>query len=390
MPPRVATDQASLTLRVKALAREAGFQLVGITSADAFDEAERVAVDRLRLGLMDGLPWYHEARVRRGCHPTELLPEARSIIALGLSYHTATPPEPADAIPRGRVSRYAWGQDYHRVFEQRVNGLVQRLQDMGGVSAKFYVDYGPMPDRAVAHRAGLGWFGKNTNILAPGLGSWIFLAEVLTDLDLQPDEPLKKSCGRCIACIPACPTNAIPAPYVIDNTRCISYHTIENRGPIPRELRPLIGDWVFGCDICQDVCPVNDVAALSGDPAFAPASVDDARPDLAQVLELTEEAFQARYRHSPVRRAKRVGLQRNACVALGNLGDRTAVPTLTRALDTGEPLVRGHAAWALGRLGGDAARRALLAASRTEADPWVREEITLALREAPVEGPAGR
>ena len=155
---------------------------------------------------------------------------------MGLSYHTPDPtPPPGDGALRGRVSRYAWGRDYHRVMERRAKALVASLEALGGGAARFYVDYGPMPDRAAAQRAGLGWFGKNTNILTSEAGSWVFLAEILTDLDLEPDEPLKKNCGSCIACIPACPTDAIPAPYVIDNTRCISYHTIENRGTIPQE-----------------------------------------------------------------------------------------------------------------------------------------------------------
>ncbi len=373
--------EETLTHRVKALARASGFHLAGVTSAEPFSEAERIIAERTRAGLMDGLPWYSEARARRGCHPAALLPGARSIIALGMSYHTPPPPRPAGGKMRGRVSRYAWGQDYHQLFERRVKGLVERLRELGGARSKFYVDYGPMPDRAVAHRAGLGWFGKNTNLLVPGLGSWVFLAEVLTDLELEPDWPLRKSCGRCAACIPACPTNAIPAPYVIDNTRCISYHTIENRGPIPRDLRPLFGDWVFGCDICQDVCPVNHKAAPAGDPAFAARSAEDAWPDLVALLEMTEVEFEERFRGSPVRRAKRVGLQRNACVALGNAGGQEAVAPLARALATGERLVRGHAAWALGRIGGEGARRALEAAGEGETDAWVREEIALSLRD---------
>ena len=378
-PVVIADDRRALTFRVKALARRLGFDPVGVTSAEPFEETERVLVDRIRQGLMDGLPWYYESRARRGCHPEQLLPGARSIIALGLSYHTPTPPEPTDGQPRGRVSRYAWGRDYHQVFEGRVKELVRQLHELGGQRARFYVDYGPMPDRAVAQRAGLGWFGKNTNLLTPGGGSWLFLAEVLTDLELEPDRPLKKSCGRCTTCIPACPTGAIVAPYVIDNTRCISYHTIENRGSIPLEMRPLIGDWVFGCDICQDVCPVNQLAQPAGDPALAAASVEDARPDLIAILEMTEEQFQARYRGSPMRRARRVGLQRNACVALGNIGDRAAGPALAQALRTGEPLVRGHAAWALGRIGGPEAQRALEEALPEELDADVRKEIDMAL-----------
>ena len=382
----VEMDQAAgrrraLTRRVKALARQHGFDPVGVTSAEPFLDTEQVVVDRIRRGLMDGLPWYHEARARRGCHPQRILPEARSIIALGLDYQTAAPSEPVDGKLRGRVSRYAWRRDYHRVFEGRVKKLVRQLEALGGERAKFYVDYGPMPDRAVAARAGLGWHGKNSNLLTSARGSWLFLAEVLTDLELEPDRPLKKSCGRCTTCIPSCPTGAIVAPYVIDNTRCISYHTIENRGPIPRELRPLFGDWVFGCDICQDVCPVNHLTEPRGDPAFAAASVEDSRPDLVQILEMTEEQFQARYRGSPLRRSKRAGLQRNACVALGNSGDRSAVPALARTLRQGEPLVRGHAAWALGRLGGAEAQRALREALHHELDEDVRAEISLALEE---------
>jgi epoxyqueuosine reductase len=256
---------------------------------------------------------------------------------------------------------------------------VRELQALGGESARFYVDYGPIPDRAVAQRAGLGWYGKNTNLLAPGLGSWLFLGEVLTDLPLEPDRPLKKSCGSCIQCIPACPTNAIPAPYVIDNTRCISYHTIENRGPIPRDIRPLMGDWVFGCDICQDVCPVNHHSEHTGDPVFLASSVEEQRPDLLTILDLDDAEFERRFRSSPVRRATRAGLQRNACVALGNAGDTRAVPSLARVLREGEALVRSHAAWALGRIGGVTAQDALAAASRREADREVLEELALAI-----------
>ncbi len=373
-------SREALTARVKLLARDAGFHLVGVASAEPFADAEQAIAGRVQAGLMDGLPWYTEARARRGCHPERLLPGVRSIIALGLSYDTGPAPEPDDGVLRGRVARYAWGQDYHQLFERRVQSFIERLRELGGREAKLYVDYGPMPDRAVAQRAGLGWFGKNTNLLTPRLGSWVFLAEVLTDLDLEPDAPLKKSCGRCTTCIPACPTGAITAPCVIDNTRCISYHTIENRGPIPRELRPLMGDWVFGCDICQDVCPVNHRARpKQGDPAFAAASAEEARPDLVALLAMTEGEFQSRFRGSAVRRAKLAGLRRNACVALGNLRDARAVPTLARALTEAPPLVRGHAAWALGRIGGAEAGAALEAAARTETDAWAREEIGLAL-----------
>ena len=378
-----ADPRRALTAQVKRAARDTGFDFVGVAAPDDFTDAEHATLDRIRSGLMDGLPWFHEARVKRGASPAKLLPGVRSILALGLSYHTPDPtPPPSDDALRGRVSRYAWGRDYHRVMERRAKALVASLEALGGGAARFYVDYGPMPDRAAAQRAGLGWFGKNTNILTSDAGSWVFLAEILTDLDLEPDEPLKKNCGSCIACIPACPTNAIPAPYVIDNTRCISYHTIENRGPIPQELRPHFGDWVFGCDICQDVCPVNDRNAdTPGDEEFAASDVDRAYPDLIELLALSKDEFTRRFRGTPLLRAKYEGMQRNVCVALGNAGDARAVPALRRALAGPSALVRSHAAWALGHIGGSDAEAALRAALPTETDPAAREEIEAALAE---------
>ena len=378
-----ADARRALTVQVKRAARDAGFDLVGVAAPDHFTDAERAALDRIRSGLMDGLSWFHEARVRRGTRPDKLLPGVRSVLALGLSYLTPDPAPPSgDDTLRGRVSRYAWGRDYHRVMERRAKRLVASLEALGGGKARFYVDYGPMPDRAAAHRAGIGWFGKNTNILTSEAGSWLFLAEILTDLDLEPDTPLKKSCGSCVACIPACPTDAIPAPYVVDNTRCISYHTIENRGTVPRELRPHFGDWVFGCDICQDVCPVNyRNAGTPGDAEFAASDVDRAYPDLIELLALSEDEFARRFRGTPLMRAKHEGMRRNVCIALGNAGDARAIPALRRALTGPSALVRAHAAWALGRIGGPEAEAALRATLPTEADPDAREEIEAALGE---------
>ncbi len=307
-----------------------------------------------------------------------------------------------------------------------VDGL--RLRLGREFAARWYVDDGPMLDRAAARRAGLGWFGKNTNILTPSHGSWVFLGQVVTDLEIEPDQPLKKTCGSCVRCIDACPTGAIVAPYVVDNTRCISYLTIENRGEIPVELRPLMGDWVFGCDICQDVCPVNhktpddkpnlwhwsEAASRptqgpvgAGEFPSSPALPRDGEGrfqareeqgsfqtlgehgqplpkkietlDLLELLEMSEEDFRCRFRGSPILRAKRVGLQRNACVALGNLADPVAVPALCRSLCKGETLVRGHAAWALGRIGTSEACAALEQAILFELDSWVLRETSDAL-----------
>ena len=378
-------------------ARDCGFDLVAVTGAAEFVDDRAAALQRIADGLMDGLPWYTESRVIRGTSPGELLPGAQSVICLGVSYwaeapggeYAAGPPEQdANASEQaagltGRVARYAWVRDYHRALKRRMRELVRRLEAAADqpVAARWYVDDGPMLDRAAARRAGLGWFGKNGNILSPGWGSWTFLGQLITDLPLEPDAPLSKSCGACVRCIDVCPTGAIVAPYVVDNARCISYLTIENRGPIPRELRPLMGDWVFGCDLCQEVCPVNRQAKPAAQPV-PPAPAAAANLDLPELLALSEAEFNARFAGTSLRRAKWDGMLRNACVALGNRRDPAAVPSLRRALRETPPLVRAHAAWALGRIASPTALESLAAASRTETDPAVLEEIRQALSEA--------
>ena len=366
---------------VKQYAKGLGFDLVGVASAAPFLRDEQAAIARIRSGMMDGLPWYTEERVRRATHPELLLEDAKSIISLGISYHTGEP-QPGGPGPTGRVARYAWGDDYHDVIKARLKRLVAGLEGLARrpVRTRVFVDDGPMNDRAAAERAGIGWFGKNTNILTQSHGSWVFLAQVLTDLDMKPDPPLAKNCGECVICIDDCPTGAIVAPYVIDNRRCISFLTIELRGSIPRELRPLVGDWVFGCDICQDVCPVNRKAVGSLEPAFQQRH-DFGAPALIPLLELDDEGFRERFRRSPIKRAKRAGLLRNVCVALGNIGDRAAVPALISALRSLDAVVREHAAWALGRLGGREAAAALQAAVEWEEDDTVRDEIEVSLAE---------
>ena len=396
--PDAIRDPQTPILDLKAVATEyaleLGFDLVRVTSAQEFAQDRAVTLERLQAGLMDGLPWFNETRVQRGADPSALLAGARSIICLGLSYYQPTDASPKDQRPAGRVALYAWGRDYHKVIKKMMRTYVEglRLRLGSEFEARWYVDDGPMLDRAAANRAGLGWFGKNTNVLTPSHGSWVFLGQVVTDLELEPDPPLKKTCGSCVRCIDACPTGAIVAPYTIDNTRCISYLTIENRGEIPLELRPQMGDWVFGCDICQEVCPVNRKASPSLSPWWhtAPESSNAGLPsaepktpykeapaalDLIELLEMSDEDFRHRFQGTAILRAKRVGLQRNACVALGNLGATEAVPALCRVLAHGEPLVRGHAAWALGRIGTPEAKRALEQASGDEADPWVLKEL---------------
>jgi epoxyqueuosine reductase len=374
-----------LTAAVKALATEVGFDLVGVTTAEPFVERSETAIDRVHDGLMDGLSWYTEERVERGSDPANLLPGARSLISLALSYWGPDPPAdegpPQDQI-RGKIARYAWGEDYHEVFARMVAEFADRLPEVVGrpVATRWYTDTGPMQDRAVADRAGVGWFGKNSNILT-SIGSWVVLAQVITDLDLEPDAPLKKTCGDCVLCVDACPTSAIIGPGVIDNRRCISYLTIENRGGIPVELREAVGDWVFGCDICQDVCPVNRKAELgSAYSAFSRDMGERAGPDLLSILDMDEEAFREEFRGSPVKRAKLWGLKRNACVALGNIGDPRAVPALARTLrEDSHHIVRGHAAWALGQIGGADVVSVLEAAFVAEKDESASSEIRSAL-----------
>ena len=366
---------------IRRYARYCGFDIVGFTTADAFERDEAAAVERVREGLMDGLAWYTEERVRRANRPKALLEGAASVISLALSYNTGEPP-PSDGQPRGKIARYAWGDDYHAVIKKRLREFADGLPTIVGreVKTRLFVDDGPMNDRAAAERAGVGWFGKNTNILTQSHGSWVFLAQVITDIALPPDAPLKKTCGSCVMCIDDCPTGAIVAPYVLDNRRCISYLTIELRGAIPRELRPLVGDWVFGCDICQDVCPVNRKASESLEPAFRQRH-DFAAPALIPLLSLDDAEFSERFRRSPIKRAKRIGLQRNVCVALGNIGDGAAIPALADALHSDSGIVRAHAAWALGRIGGSQAEAALTNALSRETDTEVIEELGLALEE---------
>ena len=388
----------SLTDQIKDRAYALGFDLVRVTTASPLPEAETALKERIAAGLMGGLDWFTAERAEVSSNPRALLPGANAVLSLGTFYLTDAPRDLTVAgDPHGRVSCYAWGDDYHDVIRRRLDALAEYVRGFaapGEEKTIVFVDTGRMVDRAVAQRSGLGWYGKNTNILTKGWGSWVFLSELVTSLKLEPDAPLGANCGRCEVCLHACPTNAFVAPYVLDNQRCISYLTIEHRGSIPLELRPLIGNHIFGCDICQEVCPVNRVAearlrrmgelgaeGMRGRRLeFQPRGADASSPALIALLALDEEGFRERFRHSPVKRTKRRGLLRNVCVALGNLGDPVAVPALAHTLAAEpEALVRGHAAWALGRIGGADARAALEDALAHDPDETVREEARCAL-----------
>ncbi len=370
-----------LAQAIKDEARRLGFELIGITAvADPLhQEAFGNWLRRGYAGEMAYLPRTEQARR----HPESWLPWARSAISVAMNYYTSLPRDVApQGPPRGWISRYAWGDDYHLVMERRLEALLAWIRAEAGdaVQGKTYVDTGPVLEREFAGRAGIGWIGKNTHLISPKRGSWFFLGELFVSLELPPDRSIRDRCGSCDLCLKACPTNAFIGPYQLDARRCISYLTIEVKGSMPVEMRPLVGDHIFGCDICQEVCPYNDGAKArpTEEAAFQPRDGLHA-PELIPLLGLTEEEFRARFKGSAIRRPKRRGFLRNVAVALGNLRSVEAVPALGRALSDHDALVRGHAAGALGRIGTTEARAALMRALRRETAADAKAEMERAL-----------
>lgn len=373
---------ADLTDRLKAQALSLGFTMVGVVDARP---ARRLAaylhwIDKAMHGEMGYLA--RPDRVVRRQNPSVILPDVRSIVCVGLEYSTPMPPEKVLADPsRGRISSYAFGVDYHDVMTPRLEALGEWLAGEAAeatVRSRAYVDTGAILERDHAESAGLGFTGKNTMLIAPRHGSWFFLGELLTTAELTPDvfaPEAMPSCGTCRRCLDACPTAAFPEPYVLDARRCISYLTIELKGWIPAELRALMGNWVYGCDVCQTVCPFNRFAPEDGAGVFRAESLDRAAPPLLELLALNEARFDARFANSPIARIGRARLVRNACVAAGNWGDRRAAAVLTGLLKDDSNLVRGHAAWALHQIGGADAARALAEARAHETDEAVRREL---------------
>ena len=368
--------------RVIEAAREAGASAVAIASADD----DPIACARFEAALERGdlATWpYDGERARAATSPRELLPRAKSVVCVAISYATQAPA--GRGTLTGRVSNYAWSVDYHRYVRAILNRIAARLDALAeGAATVAICDTAPFAERAFGARAGLGWIGKHTNLIAPGAGSYVFLGEILTTLELEPDRPSKKSCGNCRRCVEACPTGALRGDYTIDATRCISDLTQRTDG-VPRGLRTLCGDWVWGCDLCQDVCPPTRRAGVRADREFDAIDAETAFPDLVALLGLTRGTFRRRFRSTAMGWRGAAVLRRNAAVALGNSLDRAAVPALERALsDDRSDQVRGHAAWALGRIGSPRARAALGKCLSTEQTLSVREEITHALgSEAP-------
>jgi epoxyqueuosine reductase len=334
--------------QVKTLAQEAGFGLAGIARAEA-PEALRFFREWLAKGYAGELG-YLTSQAERRADVRSAFPWARSVIVVGAPYDTPHPYSHEAPPGRGWISRYAWGDDYHDVVKRRLDALAERIRaSLGAGQIKTYVDTGPIAEKAYAAAAGIGAYGKNTCLLDPTYGSWFFLGVAITDLELAADAPRADMCGSCTACLDACPTQAFPEPYVLDATRCISYLTIELRGAIPEPLRAKLGRHVFGCDICQDVCPWNRKRRESGEPAFAPRAGGVA-PPLDELARLDQQGFSERFKSSPVKRAKRRGLLRNVAVAIGNTGDAAHASLLEKLAEDEDPLVREHAAWGLERL----------------------------------------
>lgn len=367
--------------RLRELAASCDIPLIGVTRADDFVGLGDLLTERIDAGHLRGLVWFTPERARFSSSPRNLMRTAQSIVSIGIPYRLAKIDLPTDE-PRGRISRYAWGYDYHRTLKSRMMALHAVLEhDLGrAIEARFLVDTARIVDRAVAARSGLGWYGKNTMILVPGHGSWVMLGDLLVDVALEPGEPLSPKCGRCTLCLSGCPTQAIQPGYVVDSPRCISYLTIELRSAIPFELRPRMGRWVFGCDECQEVCPYTGAASLDEDGAFQPRSLDNAFPRLHWLLTMSEEEFRATYQGTAVLRAQRSGLARNAAIALGNTGSPADLELLERVVTTHDlPLVRGHAAWAMARIDAGGCRPFLAARIDREPDETVRRELVFAL-----------
>jgi epoxyqueuosine reductase len=342
----------TLSQRLTEKAYELGFDLIGIAPANRAPHAD--AYQRwLAQGYAGEMGWLAREPERRA-DPRLVLPGVEAVLVVGLSYFALNPPAHLWADPaRGRVARYAWGPDYHHLMLPRLHALGDFAEKEARqvVNRRVYVDTGPILERDIAAQAGLGFIGKNTLLIRPGLGSYLFLGEILLDVTLEY-ETLNETgtCGRCARCLNACPTQALVAPYTLDSRRCLSYLTIEHRGAIPLEVRPLLGNWIFGCDACQEICPwVRRYAQPPAQPLFQ-YNPDIAAPRLLEVMALNEAGFRARFGHTPLARAQRRGLLRNVAVALGNGGRAESLPVLQQALADPEPLIQEHAAWAIAQI----------------------------------------
>ena len=358
---------------MRAKARRLGFFKMGVAAAGPLPWKNHFDA-WLTQGMQGEMGYLARQAGKRG-NPALVLDGVRSIVTLAMNYYPGGTGSPGPL--RGRISRYAQGEDYHRLMAERLRSLLDFVVcQRPGTRGIFYADTGPVMEKVWGAHSGLGWMGKHTNLISREQGSWFFIGVLLLDTDLAYHAAERDRCGSCTRCIQACPTGAIVAPYRVDARLCISYLTIEMKGAIDRHLRPLIGNRIFGCDDCQEVCPWNRFAIPASEPALEPCG-DRLESELVSLAALTEAEFKARFKNSAIRRIGRDGFVRNVVIALGNSHSAEAVPALARALGDGSPLVRRHAAWALGRMEGVAARAELNQALVTESDPEVRQEIEL-------------
>ena len=366
-----------LTRKIKDRAHQLGFEAVGVAPVSA------IPPERLEEWLQrdyQGKMSYMQRNRRRRLDPSQILEGACSILSLSLNYYHPYR-LPYHEPDRGVISRYASGTDYHQILEKKLREMMDYISRLcPEARGRIYVDTGPVMDKYWAAKAGIGWLGKHTNVLNRELGSWFFLGEILLDIPLEYDQPDWDFCGSCTRCIEACPTEAIVEPYLLDSRRCISYLTIELREDIPETLRPLMDNLVFGCDICQDVCPWNSKALASTVPQFEPRQ-ENRRPKLRELSRLSPEEFRLRFRRSPVKRAKWSGFMRNVAVAMGNAGDPEMILELTHLLNSENAMVRRHAAWALARIGTEAARQSLRQRAQVETDSSTVESLRRSMAE---------
>lgn len=374
------TDPFTLREAIRAQALSLGFAACGFARADAAPEAAARLDDWLEAGSHGSMDWM-EARKGARARPRGLWPDARSLIMLGMSYAPREDPlRLAAESGIGRISAYAQGADYHDVVKKALKHLARWLVEQAGGELKVFVDTAPVMEKPLAAAAGIGWQGKHSNLVSRDHGSWLFLGAIMTSLDLPADEAHDDRCGSCDACQTACPTDAFPRPYVVDARRCISYLTIEHKGPIPHEFRVALGNRIYGCDDCLAVCPWNKFAeAAAANRAFA-ARAELAAPELADLLAMDDAAFRAIFSGSPIKRIGRDRMVRNALLAAGNSGLSRLVPAVAHLLDDPAPVVRGAAIWALGRL--DPARfdaeRAARRTSEKDQDVVAEWDVTIA------------
>jgi epoxyqueuosine reductase len=368
----VSTDRLRTFLDTEA--RKLGFDAIAVASPDSIPLAPSRLAAFVELGRHGTMDWMPETMLRRG-NPKVLWPEVRSVIMLGMNYGPDTDPMALlDQKDRAAISVYARNRDYHDVIKGKLKELAQKFASRSGADVKVFVDTAPVMEKPLAAAAGIGWQGKHTNLVSREFGSWLFLGAIFTEAELPADEAERDHCGSCRACLDACPTNAFPAPYQIDARRCISYLTIEHKGPIPHEFRKAMGNRIYGCDDCLAACPWNKFAKLASEAKLV-AREDLKEPKIADLLELDDQAFRALFTGSPVKRIGRDRFVRNVLIAAGNTGDVMLAERVRALLDDPAPIVRGAAVWALAQLVGSQEL-----GGRTDEDPDVAAEIEAALQ----------